>query len=266
MPCFQNFQRPEQSQHFHSFPNSHMTPPINFALKSGETQRTWGRVFEGDCIQHLKTLPDQSIDLVVTDPPYGIRYRDRSGRKILNDDQFSWLQPSFAEVARVLKDGHYCVSFYGWANADRFVSAWKSAGLRVVGHLVFAKSYAPSTSYTEHRHESAYLLVKGNAPLPKNPLPDVLPWRYSGNKDHPSQKSVTNMATLIKAYSKEGDIVLDPFMGSASTMVASINHHRRFVGMELDPTYFRKGVQRILSAMESLKKRQKRTTSASRHA
>lgn len=87
------------------------------------------RVVPGDCVSVMRDIPARSVDLVVTDPPYIARYRDRAGRTVANDDNADWLRPAFAEVARVLKDNRFCVSFYGWHQADRFLAAWRAAGL-----------------------------------------------------------------------------------------------------------------------------------------
>src|SRR5580658_3022793 len=79
-----------------------------------------GRVICGDCIQIMESMPDASVDFVLTDPPYATRYRDRSGRTVANDDTTSWLKPAFQQIARVLKDDSFCVSFYGWHKVDAF--------------------------------------------------------------------------------------------------------------------------------------------------
>ena len=67
------------------------------------------RIIDGDCVSVLKTMPPASVDLVVTDPPYLVRYRPRDGRTIANDTNAEWLAPSFAEVSRVLKQNRMCV-------------------------------------------------------------------------------------------------------------------------------------------------------------
>lgn len=65
----------------------------------------------GDCITLMQRLAGGSVDFILTDPPYLVRYRDRSGRTIANDDDPSWLAPAFAEMYRVLKDDGLAVSF-----------------------------------------------------------------------------------------------------------------------------------------------------------
>lgn len=195
------------------------------------------RIVEGDCVSVLKTLPSESVDLVVTDPPYLVRYRSRDGRSIANDDNAEWLKPSFAEIARVLKWDRFCISFYGWPQADRFLVAWRAAGLHPVAHFVFAKSYASRERFVRYQHECAYLLAKGEPRKPGIALPDVLDWAYSGNALHPTQKPLAGIIPLILPYSRPGDIVLDPFAGSGTTALAAKILGRRYIGIELDRRY-----------------------------
>ena len=148
-------------------------------------------VTRGDCVDVMKGMPSRSVDLILTDPPYLVRYVDRSGRSVRNDDNEAWLKPAFSEMHRVLKDGQFCVSFYAWNKADRFMEAWRAAGFRIAGHIVFPKKYASSSRFMKYQHEQAYLLVKGNATLPASPPPDVIPWTYTGNKLHPTLTNLT---------------------------------------------------------------------------
>src|SRR3546814_20206155 len=88
----------------------------------------------------MEAFGDEGVDFILTYPPYVTRYRDRQGRKVANDDNGRWLKPAFREMFRTLKDGGYCVSFYGWAKIGLFAAAWGAAGFRLVGHLVFQRS------------------------------------------------------------------------------------------------------------------------------
>jgi adenine-specific DNA-methyltransferase len=204
------------------------------------------RVLCGDCVQVMAKMPPQSVDLVVTDPPYAAHYRDRQGRTVANDDNTSWLKPAFSQVARVLKNNRFCVSFYGWHQAEKFLLAWKAAGLRPVGHFVWVKFYHSNANprYTKARHESAYLLAKG-LPPPVRAINDVLSWEYTGNRHHPTQKPVSAIAPLIEAYSRRGDIVLDPFAGSGTTAVAARQLGRQYVAVELAARYCQSARERL---------------------
>ncbi|MBK8177037.1 MAG: DNA methylase [Rhodospirillales bacterium] len=208
---------------------------------------------QGDCTALLRGVATASIDLVVTDPPYVCRYRDRSGRSVANDHQDDWIAPAFRELYRVLKPDTFCVSFYGWSHVEKFMRAWKEAGFTPVGHIVWPKNYASRRGYTAARHEQAFLLAKGRPPRPLVPFDDVQPWAYTGNMLHPTQKAVGVIRPLIEAFSAPGAVVLDPFLGSGTTGVAAIASGRRFVGMELDPEHFAVAERRITRAAEERK-------------
>lgn len=201
-------------------------------------------ILHGDCVSVMATLPSASIDLVLTDPPYGCNYRDRAGRKVANDNRTDWLEPAFAGVARLMKPDSLCVSFYGWHVVDTFMAAWRAAGLRPVAHLVFPKRYASRVGTFEARHEQAYVLAKGRPKVPY-PIADVLPWAYTGNRLHPTQKPTEALAPIIAALTRPGELVLDPFAGSGSTLVAACQLGRRFVGIELDAGHVRTARRRL---------------------
>ncbi len=202
-------------------------------------------VLQGDCVERMAELPDRCVDFVLTDPPYLVGYRDRSGRTIANDSDDQWLGPAFAEAYRLLKPDSFCVSFYGWNRADLFLAAWRAAGFRPIGHLVFQKNYASNVGFLRHQHEQAYLLAKGKPSMAARPIPDVLRWRYTGNRLHPTQKPVAPLVSLIEAFTQPGDLVLDPFCGSGSTLVAAQQSGRDYLGVEIDPAHYRTAARRL---------------------
>lgn len=191
----------------------------------------------GDCIALMKALPARSVDFILTDPPYLVRYKSRDGRSIANDDNGHWMMPAYAEMFRVLKNDSLCVSFYGWTQTDRFIAAWRAAGFRIVGHVVFRKRYASRARFVSYTHESAYVLAKGQPVLPDNPPADVIDFPYSGNRLHPTQKPVSALKPLIEAFCPKDGLVLDPFCGSGSTLAAARELGRDYLGMELDNAY-----------------------------
>jgi site-specific DNA-methyltransferase (adenine-specific) len=191
-------------------------------------------VIHGDCIDVMRGMEAGSVDMVLTDPPYITRYRSRDGQTVRNDDNARWLAPAFAEAYRVLKPGSFCISFYGWNQANTFLAAWRAAGFRPVGHVVFRKRYASAKRFLSYHHEQAYLLAKGQVQMPLIPIPDVLDWRHERNEFHPTQKPVSVLTPLIEGFTVPGDLVLDPFCGSGSSLVAARELGRRFIGIELD--------------------------------
>jgi adenine-specific DNA-methyltransferase len=148
--------------------NNHNHTPEPLALVPTPYPNFINQIVNGDCLTVLPQLAARSVDFVLTDPPYLAHYRDRSDRKVINDDRAGWLTPAFAEIYRVLKPDRFCVSFYGWSQVDKFFAAWRAAGFRAVGHLVWPKRYASAWRFLGYCHEQAYLLVKGNPPLPSH--------------------------------------------------------------------------------------------------
>ena len=142
----------------------------------------------------------------------------------------------------------FCISFYGYSMADLFLSSFRQARFNIVGHLVWHKPYASSRGFVLRTHEAAYLLTKGNPKPPEEPLPDVLPWGdYSGNRLHPCQKPVSIFEPIIETYSKPGDLILDPFAGSASVAFAARRLDRHYLAIELDEGYYQVAQRRLES-------------------
>jgi DNA modification methylase len=197
------------------------------------------RIIHGDCREVLKTLPDGSVDFVLTDPPYFVRYRDRSGRSLANDRAGDVQQTlaAFADIYRVLKPDALCVCFYGWQAVDAFMQAWKAAGFTPVDHIVWRKRYASSMRFMKRTHEQAYVLAKGRPSVPREPPADVQPWTYTGNHGHPTEKAVETLKPVVEAFTEPGHVLLDPFAGSGSSLVTAALLQRRYIGVELEQKY-----------------------------
>ncbi len=225
------------------------------ALQSIQPSQLINTIAQGDCIEIMRQMPANSVDFILTDPPYLVNYRDRDGRTIQNDADASWLKPAMAEAYRVLKQDRVAIMFYGWTKVDAFFEAWRSAGFKPVGHIVFQKTYSSKSRYLRYQHEQAYLLAKGRPPLPKQPLPDVMEMPYSGNKLHPTQKPIPALAQLVRSFSLPGELVLDPFAGSGSTCAAASLTGRKYIGIELNAEYRQAASQRLERVKERIAKR-----------
>jgi DNA modification methylase len=202
-------------------------------------------VIHGDCKVVLPAIPSESVDFILTDPPYFVRYKDRSGRSIANDDDPESVLGAFNDLFRVLKPDTFCVSFYGWNSVAAFFEAWKRAGFTAVGHIIWHKGYSSRRGFLNARHEQAYVLVKGHPAKPAQPLDDVRPWEYSGNVAHPTEKAVSILKPLVRSFSRPGDVVLDPFTGSGSTLIAAALTGRQYLGIELEGKYVEHARRRL---------------------
>ena len=206
---------------------------------------TENTLIQGDCVKVMTQLPAASVNFILTDPPYICQYKSRDGRTIHNDDNSAWLKPAFAGMHRVLARDSFCVSFYGWSMADHFIAAYRAAGFRLIGHIAFPKRYTSRSGYLRGQHECAHLLAKGYPKAPDYTIGDVIDWTYSGNKLHPTQKPLSVLLPLIETFSAPGQLVLDPFAGSASTLIAAKSLGRKFLGIELDSDYHRIASERL---------------------
>ena len=195
-------------------------------------------ILHGDCIEVMRDLPANSVDFTLTDPPYLVNFRDRQGRTLQNDTNADWLRPAMREAYRVLKHNRLMLCFYGWPRAEKFLEAWREAGFRPVGHLIFRKSYTTkATEFLKYQHEQAYLLAKGRPAMIGAPLADVQRLHFTGNKLHPTQKAVVSLVPLIRAFTLPRELVFDPFCGSASSCAAALLTGRNYLGVEMDDDY-----------------------------
>jgi len=205
-------------------------------------------IHHGDCLDVLPTLAPASVNFVLTDPPYVARYRPRDGRRVLNDDNDAWLNPAFSELYRVLAPDCFCISFYAMSQADIFMAAFRAAGFRTLGHFAFVKPYDAGQKYVRYQHECAYLLAKGRPKVPERTIADVLEWDYTGNKLHPTQKPLSVLLPLVETFSAPGGLVLDPFAGSGSSLLAARQLGRSYLGIELDARYHAVASRRLEQA------------------
>jgi adenine-specific DNA-methyltransferase len=205
-------------------------------------------LIHGDCLRVLPGIAAGSVNFILTDPPYMVGYspfKNNAGQTVPNDDNDGWLRPAFAQMHRALNNDGFCVSFYGWPKADKFMQAYRAAGFRVVGHFAFPKRYTSSTRYLRGQHETAHLLAKGNPRYPRDTIGDVIEWTNSGNKLHPTQKPISVLLPLVETFSSPGGTVLDPFAGSGSSLLAAKMLGRSYIGIELDAKYHAIAARRL---------------------
>ena len=209
---------------------------------------------QGDCLELMKTIPDESVHLVVTDCPYhivaggctnkgkgnGIFQRENASSGKLfahNEIDFSeWLP----EVFRILKPDSHCYIMVNGRNLKELWQAAEQAGFNFQNLLVWEKGNVTPNRYYMNACEFILMLRKGKAKTinnagtsnlirVKNPV---------GKKNHPTEKPVELMEVLVVNSTNPGDIVLDPFLGSGTTAIAAVNTGRHYIGFELDPGYF----------------------------
>ena len=205
-------------------------------------------VYLGNCIEVMATMPAESIDFVLTDPPYLVNYTGRwdgDRKAIVGDDDADWLYPAFSEIYRLMKPDTFCLSFYGWPHCELFASAWKAIGFRLVSHIVFVKNVWGLGKMTRGQHETSFLLAKGKPKPFGKPISDVVEWTREQNAIHPNQKPLDALYPILSCYAPESALVLDPFMGSGSTLRAAKDMGMKAIGIEIEEQYCAGAVRRL---------------------
>lgn len=205
-------------------------------------------LYHGDCREILPALEDESVDLVLTDPPYLVSYSGRWGSDwgvIEGDSDPAWVLPVYRELWRTLKPDSLCVTFYGWPATEVFFDAWLNCGFRPVSVLVLIKNRWGLGYYTRAQHEQAYVLAKGRPPRPDPAISDVLAWEHISTQLHPNQKPLSAISELVSTFAPLGGTILDPFCGSGTALVAARNLERRAIGIEIEERYCELAAKRL---------------------
>jgi len=228
----------------------------------------------GDSRQLIKELPDKSIDLILTDPPYNLsNYStgniDLPWRKTINNDLADWDKSSFdpaewvTEFKRILKSTGNIFAFTSY----NLIGKWHQAfdpEFDTFQYVVWHKTNPVPKVYRAGFLNSCELIIcawnKGHT------------WNFSNQKDmhnfietpicmgkervknplHPTQKPVKVLKHIIQIATNEGDVVFDPFMGVGSTGVAALNLGRRFIGFELNKQYYDATIRRLETVQVAL--------------
>ncbi len=236
------------------------------------------QLYNGDCLEIMKSIPDNSVDMILTDPPYGTT--------ACKWDSVIPFEPMWEQLNRIIKPNGAILLFGSepfssalrMSNIKNYKYDWVWDKCRGVGHLnakirpmmqtenisVFSIkkcNYYPqmrerekprismnrSTQQVYGKSEDNFIGEKLNKKYPVNLL-TFSKSDMTKNNYHPTQKPVDLLEYLIKTYTLEGETVLDFTMGSGSTGVACINTNRNFIGIELEENYFNIAKERIENA------------------
>ena len=242
------------------------------------------QLYQGDCLEVMKSIPDNSIDFIFTDPPYGINNNNngslihrreealgrtktvQDARPIMNDGKEEATElfiTSLYEYKRILKDRSVCCICSGGGGGTKSVVFvdWVRMIVDVLTFhqiIIWDKGKIGMGWRYRRSYETALVAHKGNrmnwydtSHKVENiirHIPKIIP-----SKDqHPTQKPVALARHFIELHTKPGDTVLDPFVGSGTTGVACMQTGRNFIGIELDPNYYKMAEKRINTVPPSL--------------
>jgi DNA modification methylase len=227
-------------------------------------------LYLGDCREILMWLAPQSVDCVITDPPYGIDYDSGpdghagkgSGRRSSIDDRLEGdktpaLYKSLGILRAHCKPDCSLYIFYAWNKTVETIQAVENGGFEVRNIIVWNKNRAPFTGaqYKCKSELMLYCYLTGESPQWHGKANENNVWDYdieAVNEYHPTQKPVPLLKRAIKNSSREGDLVLDPFCGSGSTLRAAKDLGRRAVGIEIEEKYCEIAAKRLSQGVLSL--------------
>jgi len=209
------------------------------------------KIYCGDCLEILPLLP--KVDLVVTDPPYGIKmdkgfegfegfggFGKKIARKRYEDDNWDSERPSANHFNTFLKKANLCIVWGGNFFADILPKSkhwivWdKLNTMPSFGDCELAWTNSPRNSVKK-------VTIEYNGLIGKEPI-----------RQHPTQKPVKLMNYCLQNYSGGGQTILDPFLGSGTTLVACKELNRNGIGIEISEKYCAIAKQRLKATTRSL--------------
>lgn len=220
----------------------------------------------------MKSLPDESIDLICTDPPYKVTKKgchgtmsgywatDRANSgKIFSHNDID-IEEYLPEFFRVLKADAHCYIMCNNLNLQHFFEVIGKSPFHFVKLLVWDKQSKICGRYYMGQVEYIFMLRKGrDKPINNCSTSDLLSFSNfnrekdrNGNNLHDSIKPVPLMQCLIENSTQEGELVLDTFIGSGTTAIASIRSKRHYIGCEIDKTYYNVAQERIANETAQL--------------
>ena len=227
-----------------------------------------GRLINGDAIEFMKTLENESVDLIVTDPPYKTTARGNPGNtggmlsskifmqgKVFKHNNVKPIE-YFPEFYRLLKDGSHCYVMTNHVNLQEMLNTATECGFHFTKSLIWNKGNKIMGHYYMSQFEYILFFRKGKGKrINKCGTPDILnvPNKKTKGKDgkniHDTEKPVELMKILIENSSQEGELVLDPFIGVGAVGIACEELNRDYIGVELDENYYNIACSRINSQL-----------------
>jgi site-specific DNA-methyltransferase (adenine-specific) len=229
------------------------------------------KLYNGDCLEFMRTLPDKSVDAVVTDPPYGIAFQSNGAKvkryNVIHGDNDFDITPYFLEMVRLVKDGGaiylYCrwdIAYewqkvispdsqiiiprgrVGMGDLDNYADEYEVILFKRIGdHAINATSLKiPNNSHAKNPPKFKVRIGNLWSELVSNEA-----WERA---KHPTQKTVASYAKMVQVSTVAGEKVFDPFMGSGSSGVACVQLGRNFIGCEIESKYFNVAEKRIKQA------------------
>lgn len=210
-------------------------------------------------LELMKRLENNSIDLLLTDPPFGMdfqsNYRKVKHEKIEGDSDLSWFPEWIMEIKRIMKEDAHLYIFCSWHKVEVFKTEIEKY-FNVKNILIWEKNNTGMGDLTGDyapKYEMVIFCSNGNKKLKGNRDSNIIKAKKTGNEFHPTQKPVNLMEYFIEKSTNKNDLVMDCFSGSASTAIACYNTDRNFIGCELNQEFYKNSMVRLNNHMSQTK-------------
>lgn len=227
-----------------------------------QTNPSLFKLFNGNSEEILKTLPDNSVDLVLTDPPYAIDYapswsKEKWSENLNKDDTIQLLKTVCGELKRICKENAHLYFFSGWKAYPDFINVIAEY-FDISNLIVWVKNNTSLCDFNKRyafKHEFIIFAKQAgnnNRVLNEAQSPDVLEYARVNNPYHSCEKPVELLEYIVKNSTIEGETVLDCFMGSGNSGVASVRNKRKYIGIEKESDFLNKANDLIKREEEKL--------------
>jgi adenine-specific DNA-methyltransferase len=223
----------------------------------------------GDCLELLPTLPDECVDHVVTDPPYGIDLTQMTGLKNIEtvedtheiEQNVSMFEPFLREAFRVLRPSGYCVFWYDLSHHEKLQSIATKVGFKPQRWpLVWQKLHAclnnsPRYNFTKNMEFAMVLRKSSNSFLTAPQITSFVIADGGAERrlyDNPFSKPMAVWKFILEAIAREGQVILDPYMGQASSLRTVVNMRMIPMGMEIDLDHYNRGVLNLTKLINEI--------------
>ena len=209
------------------------------------------KLINDDCFQALKGIDDKSVDYVLTSPPYNRKRNDKYSEYDDNMNDYYAFLLSITDVLLQKTRKHIFMNiqanYYNREDIYKYIGHYAD---KIQNIIVWEKTNPMPASGNNITNAYEYIIVLGNEPLKSNETytKNHITTNICRNEFHKVHKAVMNQELsdwLIEKFTKEGDIILDPFMGTGTTGVSCKKYNRKFIGMELVEKYFKIAEERL---------------------
>jgi len=215
----------------------------------------YNKIFYEDCIEGMKKIPAESVDLIIADPPFGLKFNGKESiynrdsnlvlegyQEVKQSEYYNFSKAWISELPRLMKNTSSAVIFSGWTNLLEVLTAVNETGLHLMNHIIWEYQFGV---FTKRKFVSSHYHILWIVKSPKNyffnkiehyPL-DI--WKISRKYKRGEKKNGTRLpyelvSRCIHFLSEPGDVILDPFMGNGTSAVCAKGTYRYFIGFEIN--------------------------------